>query len=61
MSNLNAKYAFCDTITTAKTFQKIADEYLLDTKIVYLASSLDEIEEIAKHSIDAIKLKNNIY
>ena len=34
ISNLGAKYAFCDTISKAKEFQKIAEDYLLDTKII---------------------------
>jgi hypothetical protein len=60
VSNLKAKYVFCDTILEAKILQKIADNYLTDTKVVYLASSLDEIEEAAKYSIDAIKLKGSL-
>jgi len=56
-ANLNAKYVFCDTIEKAKDFQKIADDYLLDTKIVLLIDDFNEINDIAKHSIDAIKLK----
>jgi hypothetical protein len=55
--NLGAKYIFCDTIKNAKEFQKIADDYLLDTKIVFLADSLESIEELVKFNIDAIKLK----
>ena len=56
-TNLGAKYIFCDTIKNAKDFQKIADNYLLDAKIVLLVDNFDNIEEIAKHNIDAIKLK----
>ena len=58
-ANLNAKYIFCENLKKAKEFQKIADNYLLDSKIVFLADSLDEIEEISKYTIDAIKLKGN--
>jgi hypothetical protein len=58
--NLGAKYIFCDTILKAKEFQKIVDDYLSDTKVVYLASSLDEIEKAVQFTIDAIKLKGNI-
>jgi hypothetical protein len=56
-ANLGAKYVFCDTIKNAKTFQKIADEYLLDTKIVLLTKNFEEINEIVNFGIDAIKLK----
>jgi hypothetical protein len=55
--NLGAKYIFCDTIKNAKQFQEIADDYLLDTKIVYLIDDLEEIEEPIKVSVDAVKLK----
>jgi len=55
--NLGAKYIFCDTIKKAKKFQKIADDYLLDSKIVLLVDSFDNLEEITQHNIDAIKLK----
>jgi len=56
-ANLDAKYIFCDTIKKAENFQKIADEYLLDTKIVLLIDDFNEIEKIVQYGIDAIKLK----
>jgi len=59
ISNLNAKYAFADNIKNAKIFQKIANEYLLDTKIIVYIKSFDEIEKIALLGIDGIKLKEN--
>jgi len=59
ISNLNAKYAFTDKIKNAKMFQKIANEYLLDTKIILLINSFDEIEKIAFLGIDGVKLKDN--
>jgi hypothetical protein len=58
ISNLNAKYAFTDNLEKAKTFQKIAESYLLDTKIIFLATSLDEIENLVQYQIDGIKLKD---
>jgi len=58
-SNLGAKYVFCDKINNAKDFQKIADNYLLDTKIVMLIDSLDEIPSVVQYTIDAVKLKGN--
>ncbi len=57
ISNLNAKYAFCDTIQKAKKFQKIANEYLMDTKIILLIPDFDDIENIANFGIDGIKLR----
>ncbi len=60
VSNLKAKYVFTDNIENAKKFQKIANEYLLDTKIVYLIKSLDDIETPAHLGIDAVKLKENL-
>ena len=59
VSNLKAKYVFTDILQNAVSFQKIVDEYLLDTKNVFLANTLDEIEEAAKYFIDGIKLKEN--
>ena len=59
ISNLNAKYAFSDNIENAKTFQKIANEYLLDTKIIFLINSFEEIEQIALLGIDGVKLKES--
>jgi len=56
-ANLGAKYIFCDTIKNAKDFQKIADEYLLDSKIVLFVDNFEQINEIVRYGIDAIKLK----
>jgi hypothetical protein len=58
IANLNAKYAFTDNLEKAKNFQKIAENYLLDTKIIFLADSFDEIENLIKYQIDGIKLKD---
>jgi hypothetical protein len=59
VSNLKAKYAFTDILEKACEFQKIAENYLLDTKIVLFIDSFDEIERIAKLGVDAVKLKEN--
>ena len=56
-TNLGAKYIFCDTIKNAIIFQKIADEYLLDSKIVLFVDNFEQINEIVHYGIDAIKLK----
>jgi len=58
IANLNAKYAFSNNLENAKLFQKIAENYLLDTKIIFLADSLDLIENLIKYEIDGIKLKD---
>ena len=58
ISNLKAKYAFADNIKNAIDFQKTAENYLLDTKIILLVENFDKIEEIAKFGIDGIKLKD---
>jgi len=58
ISNLKAKYAFTDKIENAIDFQKIAENYLLDTKIILLVENFDKIEEIARFTIDGIKLKD---
>ena len=55
--NLNAKYVFCDTIKNAKVFQKIADNYLTDTKVVLFVENFNNLDEIVKYNIDAIKLR----
>ena len=57
-TNLNAKYIFCDSLKKASFFQKIVDEYLIDTQIALLVEDLENIEEIIKHRIDAIKIKD---
>jgi len=51
--NLGAKYAICNNLDFAITLQKIADNYLSETKIV-IKSKIEEIEKIALKEIDAI-------
>jgi len=51
--NLRAKYAFCNSIELASTLQKIADNYLSDTKII-LKTSLNLIEKAVLYEIDGI-------
>ncbi len=59
VSNLKAKYIFTDNLENAKIFQKIANEYLMDTKIILLIKSFDKIKEIVLYGIDGVKLKEN--
>ncbi|WP_024789997.1 hypothetical protein [Lebetimonas sp. JH292] len=58
ITNLNAKYAFTDSLQKAEIFQKTAENYLLDTKIIFLADSLEKIEVLVKYRIDGIKVKD---
>jgi hypothetical protein len=51
--NLNAKYAFCNDLEIAKNLQKIADNYLSDTKVI-IKAPLKKIEKIALLEIDGI-------
>jgi hypothetical protein len=51
--NLNAKYAFCNDLEIAKNLQKIADNYLSDTKVI-IKAPLKKIEKIAIFEIDGI-------
>ena len=53
----SSELSFCNTIEKAKIFQKIADDYLTDTKIVLLVENFDNLDEIVKCNIDAVKLK----
>lgn len=58
ISNLNATYAMCNNLKLAKTLQKIADNYILETKIV-IKSHIKNIEEIALNEIDAIFIQGD--
>ena len=51
--NLGAKYAFCESIELASTLQKIADNYLTETKII-LKTSIELLEKAVLHEIDGI-------
>jgi hypothetical protein len=53
ISTLDAKYAFCNDIEIAKNLQKIADNYLSDTKVI-IKAPLKKIEKIAIFEIDGI-------
>ena len=51
--NLNAKYAFCENIELASTLQKIADNYLTETKVI-IKTSFELLEKAVLHEIDGI-------
>lgn len=50
---LNAKYLVCEK-DFAKELQKIAENYMFDSKVLAMIDSNDEFEEIAKCEIDGV-------
>lgn len=50
---LNCKYIICDK-KLAKNIQKIAENYMFDSKILAIIESSDEIEKIALAEIDGV-------
>jgi len=56
-NNLNARYIVCEK-NLSKEIQKIADNYMFDSKVLAVIESSDEIEEIAQNEIDGIIYKN---
>lgn len=56
-NSLNARYVVCEK-ELAKDIQKIADNYMFDSKVLALIESSNEIEEIAQNEIDGIIYKN---
>jgi len=58
-NSLNAKYIICEK-KLAKKLQKIADNYMYDSKILAIVDSNNEFEEIAKSEIDGVIFKNLI-
>ncbi len=56
-NSLNAKYIISEK-GLAKTIQKIADNYMFDSKILAVIETNDEIEEIAQSEIDGIIYKS---
>jgi hypothetical protein len=56
-NSLNATYIICDK-KISKDIQKIADNYMFDSKVLALIESNNEIEEIAQNEIDGVIYKN---
>lgn len=56
-NSLNASYIICEK-NISKDIQKIADNYMFDSKVLALIESSKEIEEIAQNEIDGIIYKN---
>ena len=50
-SNFNAKYIICKN-KLAKKLQKIADNYMWDSKILTIIKSSDDLEKVALEEID---------
>ncbi|CBG39377.1 hypothetical protein [Helicobacter mustelae] len=55
---LNAKYVIVQK--SPEKYQKIAEEYLLDTKILCIIEEIEEIEEIAKMGVDGVILAQHL-
>ncbi|OCL98206.1 hypothetical protein AAX29_01725 [Aliarcobacter thereius] len=58
-NSLNARYIVCDKIL-ARKLQKIADNYIFDSKILALISSNEEFEDIAEAEIDGVIYEKTI-
>ncbi|ARR01483.1 hypothetical protein CVIC8964_0033 [Campylobacter vicugnae] len=55
IANANGvKFIVCDTIKLAKKLQKLANNYLFDSKIALIINSDNELEKAAKKQIDAV-------
>lgn len=54
---LNSKYIICDK-KLAKSIQKIADNYMFDSKILAIIEDSEEIEKIALSEIDGVIYSN---
>lgn len=50
---LNSKYVICDK-KLAKGIQKIAENYMFDTKILAIIEESSEIEKVAQNEIDGV-------
>lgn len=54
---LNAKYIIANK-SLAKEVQKVADNYMFDTKVLAIIESNEEFEQIALDEIDGVIYKN---
>jgi len=54
---LNSKYIICDK-KLAKSIQKIADNYMFDSKVLAIIEDSEEIEKIALNEIDGVIYSN---
>jgi hypothetical protein len=58
-NSLNALYIICDKDLSVSV-QKIADNYMFDSKVLAIIDTDEEIEEIAQNEIDGIIYKKMI-
>ena len=56
---LSAKYIICEK-DLAIEVQKIADNYMFDSKVLAIIKSNDELEEIASFEVDGVIYRNLI-
>ena len=56
-NSLNVKYIICDKKSFAKEIQGIAENYMFDSKILFLIENDNEIEDIARLGIDGVIYK----
>ena len=61
IANANGvKFIVCDSLKLAKKLQKLADDYLFDSKIALIINSDEELQKAAKKRIDAVIYKSAI-
>ncbi|WP_096020046.1 hypothetical protein [Campylobacter lanienae] len=61
IANANGvKFIVCDSFKFAKKLQKLADDYLFDSKIALIINSDEELQKAAKKRIDAVIYKSAI-
>ena len=61
IANANGvKFIVCDSLKLAKKLQKLADDYLFDSKIALIINSNEELQKAAKKRIDAVIYKSAI-
>ena len=53
VANCEVLYAFCE-YELSKTLQKIAENYMYDTKVISIIDNEDSIEQIALDGIDGV-------
>ena len=58
-NSLDAMYIICEK-ELSKDVQKIADNYMFDSKVLAIIKSSEELEEIAQNEIDGIIYKEII-
>lgn len=57
-AGLGAKYVMLQK--SPEKYQKIAEDYMLDTKILYIIEEIEEIEEIAKMGVDGVIFEQHL-